>query len=528
MKCFVIALLFILCGNVGNSQIISTIAGTGVAGYNADGIPATNSKLSQPGELAFDSNGHLYINDGFNHRIRMVDDMGIIHTIAGTGVSGYNGDNIPATNAKINNVVSILFDKRGNLVFDDGANNRIRQIDMSTGIITTIAGNGGVGFVGDGDFATNASFHNPGHLAYDAIGNLYIMDVTNYRIRKVDTFNIITTVVGNGIAGFLGDGGPATDAEINIAEGLICDTFGNLYFADRANSRIRKLDITSNTINTIAGNGVLAYSGDGTAATACGMWPQAVIFDKYFNLCYVDPHNDKVVRINSSGTVTTLAGNGIGGFSVDGIAATASELYQPWDIKFDICGNLLIGDLQNQRVRKVTYPPILTTPTISISGTTGAMPGASVTITATIANAGSSYTVEWMNHGTVFSTTSIPSVIYTKGAGIDTITAKVVPTSYGCWDSTTSTGHIVYDGSLAIPCNTKANNLQIYPNPAHTTLTITGNTSATTISISNMLGIDVAKCTLVNGNAELYIANLPTGIYAVKADGVNVQRLVKE
>jgi sugar lactone lactonase YvrE len=201
-----------------STGIITTVAGTGTAGFSGDGGPATSAKLNfWTSGLAVDAANNLYIADDQNHRIRKVNaSTGIITTVVGTGTSGFSGDGGPATSAKVNRPVTPVLDSAGNIYFADDGNRRIRKVTASTGVITTIAGTGATGFSGDGGPATSASFDKVRGLALDTAGNLYISEQGSYRVRKITgSTGIITTVVGTGTSGFSGDGGPATSANCN-------------------------------------------------------------------------------------------------------------------------------------------------------------------------------------------------------------------------------------------------------------------------------------------------------------------------
>ncbi|MCD6010934.1 MAG: hypothetical protein K0Q79_796 [Flavipsychrobacter sp.] len=345
---------------LGMGQIITTIAGNGSSGYSGDGGYATAATFSQPSQILVDKFDNIYVAGGLNFRVRKINSLGVITTIAGNGVAGYNGDGIPATDSKLNGLSDISFDVHGNLHIADGFNHRIRKVDATTGIITTVAGNGVLGFSGDGGAATNASLNYPGHITFDSDGNLYISDVENRRIRKVNILGVISTIAGNGILGYSGDGGLATLAEINSPHGLTCDSSGSLYFSDAGNGRVRKVDRNTGIITTFAGNGTFTYNGDGISATVAEVTPQGLAFDRYGNLYIADAEGltvgNRIRKVDVNGTIHTVAGCGINGFSGDGGLATLAKLYSPWDIAFDTCGNFYIADANNQRIRKVTYP----------------------------------------------------------------------------------------------------------------------------------------------------------------------------
>jgi hypothetical protein len=235
-------------GKMSNG-VATTVAGGGYYLVLGDNGPATSAYLYDPGGVAVDSAGNVYIADGENNRLRKVSN-GVITTVAGNGTPGFSGDNGPATSAQLHDPARVAVDSAGNLYIADNNNYRIRKV--SNGAITTVAGNGTRGFSGDNIPATSAQFHDPFGVAVDSAGNLYIADSGNNRIRKVAN-GIITTVAGNGTPGFSGDNGPATSAQLNGPAGVAVDSAGNLYIADGGNNRIRK--VSNGVITTVAGNG---------------------------------------------------------------------------------------------------------------------------------------------------------------------------------------------------------------------------------------------------------------------------------
>jgi sugar lactone lactonase YvrE len=337
--------------NIPNN-IISTVAGNGSATYAGDGGLAANASLQFPTGIAFDATGNLYIADYDNNRIRKVDTNGIITTVAGKSTVGYSGDGGAATNASLYNPYGVALDAFGNLYNADLGNNRIRRVNTN-GIITTVAGKSSSGYSGDGGAATNASLYRPSGVALDAYGNLYIADYNNNRIRRVDTSGIITTVAGKSSSGYSGEGGAATNASLYYPYGVALDAYGNLYIADLDNNRIRRVD-TSGIITTVAGKSSSGYSGDGGAATNASLYyPYGVALDAYGNLYIADYNNSRIRRVDTSGFITTVAGKSSSGYSGDGGAATNASLYHPSGVALDAYGNLYIADYSNKRIRKV-------------------------------------------------------------------------------------------------------------------------------------------------------------------------------
>lgn len=331
---------------------ITTVAGNGTAGYGGDGGPATNASLLYPYDAAVDTSGNLYIADTSNSRIRRVDNSGTITTLAGNGTPGFSGDEGPATNASLYWPSSVAVDMEGNVYIADTWNNRVRKVGIS-GVITTVAGNGTSGYSGDGGPATSASLSHPMGLAMDEDGDLYIGDTWNSRVRKVDASGMITTVAGNGTAGYAGDGGPATSGRLGDPWGVAVDASGNLYIADHSSHRVRKVD-SSGTITTFAGNGSYGYSGDGGPASSASLYyPEGLAVDADGNLYIADTFNQRIRKVDVFGTITTVAGNGIYGFSGDGGPATEARLAYPVGLGFNSLGDLFVAVSNNNRIREI-------------------------------------------------------------------------------------------------------------------------------------------------------------------------------
>jgi len=284
----------------------------------------------------------------------------VITTIAGTGICGYSGDGGPASSAKVNFPGGFAIDLSGNLLFADMANNRIRKITPA-GNITTIIGNGMFGYSGDGGPAKKASLANPRDIFLDPSGNLYIADGSNFVIRRVDTAGIIHTIAGNHTQGFSGDGGPATSAQIGFPNGVVADAQGNFYISDSNNLRIRKVDSVG-TITTYAGNGMFGNGGNGGPATAASIGqPQGLLLAKG-KLFFGTSSNIWAVGLTTR-IIHIFAGNGNGnsGFSGDGQPALATTLDLVRGITITKGGALLFVDANNGRVRKIASNQVVTT-----------------------------------------------------------------------------------------------------------------------------------------------------------------------
>jgi uncharacterized protein (TIGR03437 family) len=352
---------------------IQTIAGTGSASFSGDGGPANLATLNVAVDVSADRAGNLFIADQFNHRIRKIATNGVISTVAGTGAPGYSGDGGPAVNAQINTPTGICADAAGNLYIADVGNQRIRKVDAS-GIITTLAGNGSKGYGGDGGPATSAGFYNAVRIAVDPSGNVLVADQSDHRIRRITPAGIISTLAGNGAGtpaagAFSGDGGPATGASLNNPTAVTVDAAGVVYLSDQFNHRIRKVALDG-TITTVAGNESAGF-GDGPAATASFNFPGGITVDAAGNLYVNDDLNFRTRRI-ANGTVSTIAGSGAQGFSGDGGAATAASLNGQFGITLDLLGNLYIADSTNNRIREVYAAVPGVAPVISAAGFTNA------------------------------------------------------------------------------------------------------------------------------------------------------------
>jgi hypothetical protein len=349
-----------------HAQVITTFAGNGTSGVGGDGGPATTAQVSNTYGVAADGLGNVYLAEYGYYRIRKVNTAGIITTYAGTGSQGYTGDGGPATAAQIGWVYGIAADAAGNVYLADWEYARIRKIDPS-GIITTIAGTGTIGYTGDGGPATAANIGEAWSIAVDGSGNVYFHDWNYYHVRKVNSAGIISTFAGNGSPGFSGDGGPATAAAIDNSWAIASDPSGNVYISGWTSSsteyRVRKIN-TSGIINTFAGTGTGGFSGDGGPATTALLgWVYGVAADASGNVFIADYGNDRVRRVDPSGNINTIAGSGTVGFSGDGGPATAAALNRPYGIAVDGSDNIYFGDYSNQRIRKINghnRPPTFT------------------------------------------------------------------------------------------------------------------------------------------------------------------------
>lgn len=329
---------------------IQTVAGTGLPSFGGDGGPAVQARLRFPMSVAIAPDHSLYIADADNSRIRRVNPAGVITTVAGTGTYGYSGDGGPATQARIGFPVDLEIGPDGSLYLADADFHVIRKID-ATGKISTIAGTGESGYLGDGGPATAAQFALPNGIALASDGSLYIADFYNQRIRRVSGDGIVTTVAGSGDYGFAGDGGPATAALLAGPADVAVNPDGSLYITDADNARVRRVS-PENIITTFAGTGRVGYSGDGGSATAADMrYPinLALGIDGALYISDIDDH--RIRRVGPDGVITTVAGTGTLGSEGDGGLPVHAQLAFPSGIAMDSVGQLYIADSVNNRVR---------------------------------------------------------------------------------------------------------------------------------------------------------------------------------
>ncbi len=347
---------------------ISTIAGQGGYGYFGDQGPAVQAMLALPRGLAVDAAGNVYVADTGNHRIRKITPDGVISTIAGTNSAGAGADGISGVLSALNSPSSVAVDAAGNIYIADTGNNRVRRLNAQ-GAIMTIAGAGASGFSGDGGDAVSALLNGPQGVAVDGSGNVYIADTGNHRIRKVSPQGIITTIAGADPAA--GDNGPAVSARLFEPGGLALDPAGNLYISDTLNNRIRRIS-GSGVISTVAGAGAAGYSGDGGPALQARLNnPQGLALDPAGNLYIADTGNNVIRRVSPSGQITTVAGTGELGNAGDFGPAVQAQLFNPNAVALDRAGNLYIADSANNRIRVVDGSGTIR----NLAGDPGGQPG---------------------------------------------------------------------------------------------------------------------------------------------------------
>lgn len=349
---YAIILSLWLISSVTYGQTISTIAGTGTYGYSGDGGAATAANLGYIYGLATDNSGTTYFSDTYNNVVRKIDASGTIRVFAGNGTSGYSGDGGAATLAQLSRPRSIVVDKYGNVIIYEDGNHRIRKIN-TLGVINTIVGSGVVGFSGDGGPATNAELGFLSEIALDKNGNLYLADRGSNNLRKVDTNGIITLFAGGPYVPYATDGGPATNAYF-YPSGIGIDKYNNIYISDENSRTIRKVD-TTGYISTIAGTGSYSYSGDGGLGIMASFVPELLKVDTSGNIFFYDQASHKVRMINTYGIITSLVGNGSSGYSTDGYTATASSLSSLDGFSIDKNNNIYFSESYSYRVKKAGH-----------------------------------------------------------------------------------------------------------------------------------------------------------------------------
>jgi streptogramin lyase len=437
-------------------QIITTVAGNGSTGYSGDLGQATAAKIQNPNQLALDNIGNLYIVDQCNNVIRKVNTSGIISTFAGTGYEAgscgsgdFSGDGAAATAARFRSPYSVTVDPSGSIYIGDD-NNEIRKVNTS-GIINRFAGQGpsvstDAAYNGEGGQATAVDLIYPLGLAADPSGNIFYIDGNDYQVRMINTSGIVKTIAGTGCCGgYTGDNGPGTAAQLNNPTQIAVDNSGNVYIADKVNAVIRKVN-SSGIITTFAGNGGIGYSGDGGPATDAKLWgPTGVATDASGNVYIADNASNRIRKVTAAtNIITTIAGTGAGpgagGYTGDNGPATAALLNGPSAVVVDASGNVYFTDYVNQVIRKISIE------------TTGA------------------------------PTTSLPPVAEIK----------------------------------------------VFPNPANDMLTVSSTTDMTSVSVSNLIGAIVRTLACNSGQIQIDVADLPTGMYLVRINGSEVRKFVKQ
>ncbi len=498
------------------AQIISTLTGNGQPGDIGDGGKAINAQLRNPFGLTVDSKGNIYIADAGNNVIRKIDTSGVISTVAGKGYffSGYKGDGGAATSAQLNSPSEVTFDSKGNMYIADTYHNVIRKVNTS-GIISTVAGNGTQGYTGDGGAATSAELHYPYGVAVDAKGNLYIADRDNHVIRKVNTSGIISTFAGKGTEGFSGDGSAAASAELGLPFGIALDTSGNLYIADYRENNIRKVD-TKGIISSVAGNGSYGVSGDGGPATNAFInGPEGIVVDAKGNF-YIAEYLNNVIRfVNTSGIISTIAGNGTKGYTGDGGLPTNAQIANPEGIAVDSKGNIYFSDSYNHLVRKMTKGAL----PVTISNIAAIQEKNEIVIkwqTAIELNS-SHFIIQHSTNGNSYTDIGTTKSI---GIGANSYLFKdnspVRGVNYYRLKSVDKDGANDYSKVVSCEWAEVSQQLWIFPNPSKNKIIVKAN-HISSLEIVNNTGKLVKVVSLKDAtNPNLDVSNLPVGVYHLR------------
>lgn len=502
-----------------NAQIITRFAGDTTLGFSGDGGPATAAQMNQPLVLARDAAGNVYIGEGNGNKIRKVTPAGIISTIAGnSGTFGWSGDGGPATAAEFFGAHGIAFDAAGNLFVADFGNHVIRKINTS-GIISTVAGAGGVsGYSGDGGPATAAKFNHPRDVKFDAAGNMYICDWSNNAIRKISTSGIVTTIAGTGVAGYSGDGGTATAAQMNLPYRVAFDAVGNLFFIDGDNHCVRKIN-TSGIISTVVGNGTSGFSGDGGIATAALLnIPTALTFDAAGNMYIADRGNGRIRKVNTSGIISTVVGTGAPFETGDGGPATAATINRPFDVMFDPSNNMYIADINGHTVRKVIALPVAA---YTASADTVCVDSC---ITFTSSGTGSLDSMTWSIPGITIATPHSNSINVCFPA------TGAYPVSLSVYNISGSDVHTASYTVINCPTgvrtigNTDRMNAQLYPNPNSGNFNIrllSGFNEEAELTVSDLMGKQVMKFSVTTNRPLDVRTDLPRGMYFISGSSLH-------
>jgi sugar lactone lactonase YvrE len=490
------------------AQDIYTVAGNGTYAFFGEGIPATGSILNAPIGTVSDSSGNIYIADTNNCVVREVDAItGIITSFAGNYSlgCGYSGDGGPATSAQLYRPSHLGVDSSNNVYITDTGYCVIREV--SGGTINTVAGNGSCGYGGDGGTATSAELSTPTGVTFDGSGNMYIADSANQLIRKVSG-GIITTFAGNYLAGagFSGDGGPATSAQLYYPTDVAVDGAGNLYIDDANNLRIRKVD-TTGRISTFAGNGSAGYQGDGGLAVETSLYyPQSVAVDSAGDVLIADYDNERIRLVDGAGYIHTVAGNGTNSFFGIDVLATTAEISQPQGVGVDPTGNIYVSDTGNDLIRQVSALAELNSSPSSVSFDTQQVGTTSPAVTLTLNSAGP-LTIGSITPSANFTELDDCPGSLSNGATC-TVDVYFAPTTSGIIKGTlTIADNAFFNSPLVVNLQGTATGLTITPNPLAFGVVMDGSPATLSVTVTGSTTYAATSATLSGDTTDYSIAS---------------------
>lgn len=546
-KVLLLALLLFCATGFAQTNIITTVAGTGTCSYSGNGGPATAATLrnNEGGVACFGTD--VYIADVSNHVIRKINAAGIISVVAGTGTAGFTGDGIAATASKLNNPRDVFVDGSGNLYIADSWNHRIRKVSTA-GIITTVAGTGVAGFTGDGP-ALARRLNDPYGVCVDGSGDIFIADAVNQRIRKVSS-GTMTTIAGTGTAGYSGDGGAPATATISAPGDIAVETSsGDIYIAEIGNHCIRI--ISGGVINTFAGTGTFGFSGDGGAATSANLQgPMDVVIGPSGDVYIADAGNYRV-RVVSGGNISTFAGTGVNAYSGDWGPAIIADM-DATRLAFNSSGHLFVSSGPSYcAVRKIAPHECIDSITMSINSVTNMETGGcDITANATAYSINHIVAYKW-------SGASMPAVIHRTHATTDaynftmapgtsdvvTVTVYVVDTNFidtngtpCCQAELTRTvtcsegGEGSRHAMLVDPGAKDGGRITVFPNPAGSMVSIaSAEEDINSIEVLDINGRKVSSHTYEHTRqTSISLDKLPPGTYLVRVNGTTTKVLMKE
>ncbi len=511
------------------SGIISTFAGTGAYASSGDGGLAINAQLWLPWGIAVDASGNVYVSEVNGHKIRKINTVGIISTFAGTGIGGFSGNGGPAVNAQLHSPQGITFDALGNLYIADETNEQIRKI-TTTGIISTFAGTGAWGYSGDGGLATNAQLYGPTAIDFDAFGNAYIADYGNNRVRKVNTSGIISTFAGMGFPqGYSGDGGPAINAKLDYPYGIAVDALGNVFISDFFNHRIRKVN-PAGIISTVVGTGISGYGGDGGLPINAQLeYPMGLVFDASGNLFICDYGANRIRKITCaqpmvtatspsatcSGNMGCLSASGASTYQWVGPCGFISNQQSPCFPFYTFCSC-------NYTVTGMDVNGCKNTATVCVN--VNALP----TLTATTSDS-----LLCIGQSATLTVSGANTFTWSTGSSAANIVVSPTTTTNYIVNGTDANGCsnnalIIQSVSLCtgITPLSLLEGVRLYPNPNNGSFSVELN-SDSQIVITNILGEQILKETIQSGKQSIDFRNQPNGVYFVKVNQ-QVFKVIKE